>query len=508
MIFFQKIMKKSSSISGLPSIFTRVNDVPLIMEDNISPSRHSPSSSSPPSSPSSSKDVSAYFKNAKGRVLELKTPPVRASSSSSSSPSIGRISGLNIGRIGSNLQLGGGNKLQQMIKKECSAADEARKIVTNGKKKAPVASTLDDEEKKRKALKHTSIKVTAGSSDEESFSSENEDDRAFIDDEITDEIADSEEGEESSSEDDIVQILRDDDSSSQEEENDVTLTIDLEKEDEENAHYDALEEEKEIETSEEEIIRRTTEFRKFLKPISMTYVPGLSTGGYGVCTLKNMILMLLTSAMENYYTYIELTVPRVQAILTATAEYKSKTPLSKGSTEGTVMAYRLWLHTREKLRVNLKKVYNDNPEMLSFLEMLASPNLLDSFFIIKKDFPVENCLFTDATTDVGFEIVSCVDNSRVSVLWFNPYDEEVAAIAIGIMRFWFLPFTLRSFVETYVHPLWPKNNKLSPRDTRLHYLEAIQPMVYRNIVSLIDSLLDLMLFSGIRMTEKTELSYN
>ncbi len=497
-------MQKSASISKLPSTFKRVNDVPLIMENDDSPQRSLSSSSSPPSSPSSSKDVSSFFKSTSGKnILKLKTPDPKPRVTPKSVSSMLNIT-KSIGSLGSASSQNSTSRMQSMINKEVSAADEARNVVANARKKASAKANMDPE-KRRKALKHTSIDVNDDrSDDEETIAPENEEDRAFIDD--SDNLEDSEEGEESSDED-LQELYGDHDDSSQEEENDVSLAINLAREDEENNLQDELIEKKDFDTSEEETFYQIAQMRKYLKPIDMTFVPGLSMGGYGACTIRNVVLVLLNSAMGDRSIYDRCFVPRVQAILTAMTEYNNKLPIAKGSTEGTVMAYRLWLHTREKLRKSMISIYHDTPEMLEFLEALTCPTLLDSFFIAKKDFPIEQCVFTGNITDMGFEIVSCIDQSRVGVLWFDSKDQETAQVALAMMRLWFLPFTLRSFIEQYVDTRWPKPGIMTKRDEKMHYLENIQPLVYNSILALIQSFLDLFEIFKMRIGENTELSY-
>lgn len=386
------------------------------------------------------------------------------------------------------------------------------------KKRTPAKKRTKEE--MRKALKHTVVDIeegSGGSDDEEEIAPETAEDRLFIahsseesdysdssDSESSDNDATTE-GQGSSSEESEEDGESDDYYS---EEDEVWSLLD--KEDatfaDEDRENDIIEKNKERDDdlSKQKIVME----KKYLRPIYMTYVPGLTAGGYGACTPRNLVTMLLNSAMSDLFTYIEMPVSRVQAILTATAEYNNRVPISKGSTEGTVLAYRLWLHVRERIRTRALKHYEGFDAMVDFLESLVNQPLLDSFFLIKKDFDVETCCVTGNPTDFGFEIVSSVTQDRVSVLWVDRKHDLTVDVCLNFLRIWFLPFTLRSFVDTRIRPIWPDTSKTSKQEIIRYYFNNIQTIVYVQIKSLIESFTATMRFFGIHTMENTELSYS
>lgn len=514
-------MQSSSSFSKLPASFTRVNDVPVLLEDD----RYSPSKLSSSNSPALCDDLDDYLHSGSGnRTIALDRRPQTSSGSNIASlvvkPQVFQVPRIG-GKINTPIASTSSSKgakvatqrLESMIANVVEKGDAAKRIIAKTKKKATPAGKRTEEEEK-KALKHTSVDLSDDNSDdEEEIEPENEEDRAFIDDGPEDGSECTEESGEDSSDDDtdildsdVLEISEGEESAIEQE---VELLNNLISEDEKYsdeeegwvpAHKFASEDEK--------LMQEIATERKFLKPIDMTYVPGLSMGGYGACTIKNMLVMITNSAMQEFYTYIPIEVPRVQAILTATTEFTNNIPISKGSTEGTVMAYRLWLHTRERVRVAARKFYADCPEMVGFLDCLPGPFLIDSFFFVKKDFPVETCCITGRPTDVGFEIVSAVNHMGVSTLWFDRNDEIVADVCINFLRFWFLPFTLRSFVDSKVRSKWPTNPDLTRRKLNENYIDRIQPTVYANIKALVESVVATMRFFNMKVTENTELSFS
>lgn len=525
-------MKPSLSFSRLPSSLKRVNDVPLVSDDSLllkgdnqKASSSSPSLSSSNSSIPLSSNLDDYLSNPNGsRILNLNkrsevpySPPFSTSSSTINTFTLPRIGGRNgsssLPQVKNDLALprlkqenSSSQRLSKMIDSAVKkSVPTPKKIVENAKKKSSTSS-LNSEQQQRKALKHTSIDLEDDTSaDEEEFSSENEEDRAFIDDEMEssdDAEEESEEGSEGESEE-WEEVASSGDSDPEEE---ASIILECQSEDDEDS--DGGPEAKVISLEDEAVLRQAIEERKYLSPIDMTYVPGLSEGGYGANTLKNLAVMLLNSAMDKYYTYTEMPVSRVQAILTATAEYNNRVPISRGSTEGTVMAYRLWLYTRERVRKAALKTYDVFPEMVDFLESLNSPSLMDSFFLVKKDFPVETCFITGNPTDVGFEIVSGLNQQETSTLWFDRTNEDITDIFLNFLRFWFLPFTLRSFVKCYIKSMWTLDEDASSHEIKRFFTKHLQPLVYENIKTLVESFVSMMRFFGLRVNENSELSYS
>lgn len=510
-------MKPTLSFSRLPSSFKRVNDVPLIPNDSFlfKDDKKTSSPSSTSSVPLSS-NLDDYLSSSNGsKVLDLNK---KIGTSYTHHPSANGSTGLpfSIPRIGARKdapsstkikhETSSSKRLNAMIESAVEKKLTAKKIAENNKKKATPALSRSEEQRK-KALKHTSIDLEDDTSaDEEVFSSENEEDRAFIDDKTDDSEnleEESEEGSEGESEG-WEEIEGSEESDIEEEEASIVMEC-LEEDSEDSDEGSTM---LPFSAEEEASLRQTIEERKYLSPIDMTYVPGLLEGGYGTNTLKNLIIMLLNSAMEDFYTYIQMPVPRVQAILTAMAEYNSRVPINKGSTEGTVMAYRLWLYTRERVRKAALQLYKNSPEMVEFLESLVSPSLMDSFFLVKKDFPVESCSITGNPTDVGFEIVSGLNQQETSTLWFDRNSEIVTDICLNLLRFWFLPFTLRSFAELHVKNFWTIDEDSSRHQIKIFFVKNMQSMVYTNAKTLIESFVSMMSFFGLRVSENSELSYS
>lgn len=415
-----------------------------------------------------------------------------------------------------NSRLEAQSKLLSMID-GVAASNEAMRAQARAKsssKKCKSTEGMTKEEIRRKNLKHTSYDVEDDNDeDEEEIAPETAEDRAFIATSSEDDAAfdlgtsddedtfastegheSSEEGEESGYDSEDIQILELLDQEAVEfgEEDNAPVVI----EDKEEAYYRA------------EMLRHIAAEKKYLKPIDMTYVPGLTVGGYGSCTPKNLVTMLSNSAMSDLYSYIDSPIPRVRAILTATVEYNNRTPLSKGSTEGTVLAYRLWLHTRERLRIAALKYYEGFDAMVEFLESLVRQPLIDSFFLVKKEVPDEFCCITGKNTDFGFEVVYSSTNERASVLWFDTSDELVSDICLNFMRIWFLPFALRSFVDNNIKPKWPDVTKMSEQEIIHYYFERIQMIVYKQVKAFVESFIATMRFFNINVTENTELSYS
>lgn len=509
-------MKPTLSFSRLPSSFKRVNDVPLIPNDSFLFKDEKKTSF--PSSTSSvplSSNLDDYLSSSNGsKVLDLNKKIVPSYSHSSSANGSTGIP-FSIPRIGARKDTPSSTKpkpetscsqrLSAMIESVVEKKLTAKKIVESSKKKATPALSRTEEQQK-KALKHTSIDLEEDTSaDEEDFSSENEEDRAFIDDKAdASENLEEESEEGSDGESESWEEIEGSEESDLEEEASIVMEC-LEEDDEDSDEGSSI---LPFSAEEEASLRQTIEERKYLSPIDMTYVPGLLEGGYGTNTLKNLTVMLLNSAMEDFYTYIQMPVPRVQAILTAMAEYNSRVPINKGSTEGTVMAYRLWLYTRERVRKAALQLYKNSPEMVEFLESLVSPSLMDSFFLVKKDFPVESCAITGNPTDVGFEIVSGLNQQEASTLWFDRNNEVVTDICLNLLRFWFLPFTLRSFAELHVKNFWTIDEDSSRHQIKMFFVKNMQSMVYTNAKTLIESFVSMMSFFELRVSENSELPYS
>jgi len=504
-------MKPTLSFSRLPSSLKRVNDVPLVSND--SPFLKDEKQSS------LSSNLDDYLSSSNGsRILNLNkkievqySPPPSSSGFVGTSFSIPRIGAKKESFSSSEIKpkTSSSDRLETMIKSVAKKKVTAKKVIDSVKKKTASTSSRTEEQQK-KALKHTSIDLEDDTSaDEEQYSSENEEDLAFIDDNTEDSEnleEESEEGSDGESED-WEGIESSEDSNPEEEEASIVLEcLEEDGEDSDDAEEGATS--RSFSAEEEACLRQAFEERKYLSPIDMTYVPGLLEGGYGTNTLKNLTIMLLNSAMEDFHTYIQMPVPRVQAILTAMAEYNNRVPINKGSTEGTVMAYRLWLYTRERVRKAASELYKNSPQMVNFLESLASPSLLDSFFLVKKDSPDESCCITGNPTDVGFEIVSGLNQQETSTLWFDRNSEDVSDICINFLRFWFLPFTLRSFVELYVKKFWTIGEDSSRHQIKMFFIKNMQPMVYENAKTLIESFVSMMMFFGLRVNENTELSHS
>lgn len=398
-----------------------------------------------------------------------------------------------------------------VISNEAAKAKARAKTVS---KKAKSTEGMTKEEIRRRALKHTSEDVEDDhSDDEEEIAPETEYDRAFIatsseDDTFLSSDSDFEEGYTST---EGNESPSEDQESSEYDSEEIQILTLLNQEDAEFGDEDetpVVVENKQSEYERELMLQYIATEKKYLKPIDMTYVHGLTTGGYGACTVKNLVVMLSNSAMSDLYSYIEMPVSRVKAILTASSEYNNRVPLSKGSTEGTVLAYRLWLHTRERIRIAALEYYEGFDAMVDFLESLVRQPLVDSFFLIKKEIPDEFCCITGNNTDFGFEIISSSSNNRVSVLWFDRSDKLVSDICLNFMRIWFLPFTLRSFVESKIKPKWPNASEMSKQQIIHYYFEHIQMIVYRYMQAFVESFISTMRFFGIDVVENTELSYS
>lgn len=238
--------------------------------------------------------------------------------------------------------------------------------------------------------------------------------------------------------------------------------------------------------------------KKYLTPVEMLYPTNHSLGAY---TIKNLIIYLMDSAMHGKYTHRKHDVKPAIARLHAIDETRKRVSLKDGSHDGTVLAYKFHLFLAEKLRLAMLDM-NYSPEANAFFQSIAREDLTDGFFIFLAADDTKRCGFTGKTADSVIVLKSFVTYKRVAGLYYSSKTKEGLKF-YTFMRFWFLPYIIKCYIENDIEPLWRLDEKqakrLSPGDLTTHFNNTCQAFAHEGAKKFVDCIGDLFFFVGLNI---------
>jgi len=258
-------------------------------------------------------------------------------------------------------------------------------------------------------------------------------------------------------------------------------------------------------------------YKRYLTPIELV-LP--MDDNYDACTILNLVRYVVDIAMGHMHSYKQH-LNSVEARLHAINETRKRTPLIEGSTESTVLAYKFHLFLAEIIRVAIiERAYS--PEATRFAQALLREDLTDGFFVYRLPvLPGTNgstpipmspqrtqryCAFTGKPANCIVVLRSYVTNKTVATLAFDSTSYD-GVNAFTFARFWFLPYTINTYVAEIVEPLWGDARPHNRSAVSAHFDSTCQAELRATVEAFSESIADLFSFVGIEIDPRHKFEF-
>ena len=258
-------------------------------------------------------------------------------------------------------------------------------------------------------------------------------------------------------------------------------------------------------------------YKRYLTPIELV-LP--MDDNYDACTILNLVRYVVDIAMGHMHSYKQH-LNSVEARLHAINETRKRTPLIDGSTESTVLAYKFHLFLAEIIRVAIiEREYS--PEATRFAQALLREDLTDGFFVYRLPvLPGTNgsapipmspqrtqryCAFTGKPANCIVVLRSYITNKTVATLAFDSTSYD-GVNAFTFARFWFLPYTVNTYVAEVVEPLWGDARPHNRSAVSAHFDSTCQAELRATVEAFSESIADLFSFVGIEIDPRHKFEF-
>ncbi len=264
--------------------------------------------------------------------------------------------------------------------------------------------------------------------------------------------------------------------------------------------------------------------RRVVIPLDVSSYGGIS----GTRNAENIVRWIVDSTLFEHIGFSLAkksvdTATGTNGLVAAYQESISGIPIDEGTASCTVIAYRVWLTTREAVRVGLLTKFSQFPPFVAFLEGLTRKLCQDDYevYTFKRRFAINPFGKTPSKCHTCIIVRHVVTKRVLMQFWFNPHQSyrnklfpTLGLLIFAFLRLWFFPSIVNSSVRDTFLPLWNatpvKTSQIADKNRAFratHYVNILQAEVAQHIREWSEEFSNLLIYLDLIVSSRSDLPF-